>query len=153
VVETAAGLATILALVVAVAAWIYPRSPGSGSATEAPASPPATSMPAAPVAPSIVSSAPSEATHTAADAAVAFDRQEFTLPCSGLAAPFIDVDEPRVLPSAGADVRYLCLDQRFELQDGSVAGYIESAQPAALDHCREGIRRSPLSQDRLRHPV
>ena len=79
---------------------------------------------------------------TAGDATIAYGRQELTLSCTGLASPFIDVDEPRVLPSAGADIRYLCLDQRFELQDGAVAGYVDSTRPASLDHCRQGLRQS-----------
>ncbi|WP_436523628.1 hypothetical protein [Actinoplanes sp. HUAS TT8] len=151
-IDAIAAVSTILALFVALFAWLFPRSPDPGAVAE-PGQSPATAQPriSAPRAmdsadPTVVSSVrPTPTTH---DTSLAYDRTELTINCG--TGVEIDLDEPRVFPVSGEDLTYHCIDQEFWLATGAAGGYSNTATPATLDTCLEALRVSAFDETTTR---
>ncbi len=71
---------------------------------------------------------------------MAYAQQRLTLGSCGTVP--IDLDEPRVLPTNGADITYQCIDRRFALSPGVIGGYVDAALPRTRDTCKDAVRSS-----------
>jgi hypothetical protein len=146
-IEITAAISTILALFVALIAWLYPRSPGPDARDEASknsaTAQPRTSSSPAPGRPDPTAISSTGPPSAANDIPLAYGRTELTINCG--AGVDIDLDEPRVLPTAGKDLTYLCIDQDFSLSTGVTGGYLNSATPTELGACLKALRSSAFN--------
>ena len=129
---------TVVALIVALAAWLFPHAPSAPVATPAPSDAriSASTNPGA----DLPSAALESTSASPTDAAMAYAQQEMTLGSCGTVP--IDLDEPRVLPTTGADITYRCIDRRFALSPDVVGGYVDSVLPRTRNTCKSAIRSS-----------
>ncbi|WP_433828538.1 hypothetical protein ACQP2E_04100 [Actinoplanes sp. CA-015351] len=151
-IDVIAAVSTVLALFIALLAWLFPRSPNPGAVAEpgqsrASAQPSISALRATDSTdPTVVSSAgPTPTTH---DTSLAYDRTELTINCG--TGVDIDLDEPRVFPVSGEDLTYHCIDQEFWLATDAAGGYANTATPATLNTCLEALRVSAFDETTTR---
>jgi hypothetical protein len=133
----AASISTVLALLVAVVAWLFPRTPDTQAATGASRlRTVVTSGGPSTVASAVQSTKSSPSLADTSKYPVVYEQERLQL--SDCAA--IDLDEPRVLPTLGADVTYHCIDQKFMLTSDAVGGSVDADSPSSPATCMQRIR-------------
>ncbi|MEU8159479.1 hypothetical protein [Micromonospora parva] len=137
-------MSTVLAMIIALVAWLFPRAPSAPATTPGPidaiasaSTSPSSSLPGP--APKIMSASP-----TPTEPSAAYPQQELTLATCGTLP--IDLDEPRVLPIADADITYRCIDRRFSLSQNVIGGYVDAASPRTRETCRKAIQTSAFNE-------